>query len=722
MINRLLALVFLLLPGLAQAVNYTVPLTQFLPYPSMELRCVTDEQAIEIPIPERWKVKDATLNLHYSMSQGMISRLSQMVVKLNGVPVSQTKLTPVSESEPFKITIPGTLLKPGYNKLSFAVSQHYTERECEQPCNSTLWTSIKLATSSLILDYELRPVPLQLSALSSFTFDPKLFPQGQVHLVFNTADEQSANMAAVVASGIARRFDYRKVTFSLSDLIKPGMDNVIVGTEPFLKRLLGSNTPSVGNGKGGYLKIVPMLDEKGAPDPYHALVLVTGSTVDEVKLAAETLANLSLAYPGSDELRAVGFSLPNISAYSGRNVITADKVYDFKVLNMPTRTMAGMNPLAGNIDFRLPADFLIKQNRTAELMLNFSYGAGMRQDSALNVLVNNQVIRAIPLQNTEGGVYERYRLDIPTYVFQPGGNRLTFSPELHLAAKECDLLQPGNMFLTIFDNSTLKFPYMPHFVEMPRLELFMLNGFPFTRWPDGFEGTIYIAKPSLDALTAAMNLVGLMTQKNGFPLINLGLTFKPPQNAKGDLIVLGDIFSLPPAIAEGSPLKVGKTSLVPYPIVRNWQHEASFSYSEQISKMGSDRGLLMEFESPLQPGRSVLLLAAQDQHDLVQLSEQLLNPEVQGQINGDLVLFEFDGEKPRVTAVKVGKTYTTGKSGQVGWLDTNMDRLDSMMYAHPYVFYSLLVIMICLLTWIFVFLLRRYRARRLATIAGHDKP
>lgn len=721
----LLNVIFWLMVGVPLAARATVaevPLHEFLPYPSLELRCVQDEQALEIPIPDRWKLKSASLSLHYTVSSALISRTSLMVVKVNGTPVAQTKLVPISESDRFKVELPAKLLQPGYNKLSFYVSQHYLDKECEQPCASSLWTSIKLETSDITFDYELKPVPMQLASLSGFTFDPKLFPAGKVHLAFNTADEQAANLAAVVASGVARRFDYRKVTFTVSDLLEPGRDNVVIGNEAFIQKLLGAGAPkSSSPGKGGYLKILPMPAEGGAIDDRHALVVVSGATVEEVKLAAETLGNLSIAYPGSDELKAVGFSLPNIQAYSGRSVLSADKLYDFKTLNLPTRTMAGMNPLASSIDFRLPADFLIKQNRSAEVVLNFAYGAGMRSDSSLNVLVNNVAVRAIPLQNTEGGFYEKYRLDIPTYVFQPGSNRITFTPELHLTAKECDLLQPGNLFLTIFDNSTLKFPYMPHFVEMPRLELFMLNGFPFTRWPDGFEGSIYIARPTLDALAAAMNVVGLMTQKNGFPLLNLGLTFKPPKNPNGDLIVLGDVFSLPQDIAAGSPLRPGKTSLVPYPIIRNWQNESSFSYSEQISRMGSDRGLLVEFESPLQPGRSVLLLAAEDQKDLLQLSENLLNPEVQGQIGGDLVLFEFGGEKPKVTAVSVGKKYVTGKGGEIGWLDSSLDRLDSAMYAHPYIFYGLLALLVGALSWVLFILIRRYRKRRLATVAGTRK-
>ncbi|HEX8961994.1 MAG TPA: cellulose biosynthesis cyclic di-GMP-binding regulatory protein BcsB [Rhodocyclaceae bacterium] len=677
-----------------------------------------DEQAIELAVPERWKVNSATLNIYYTVSTSLLSHLSQMVIRLNGIPIGQAKLNPITPSSALKIALPTKLLEPGYNKLTFQVDQHRQEKECELPCATDLWTSIKLDSSSLDIDYDLKPIPLRLSSLTDMVFDPRITPSSTVHLAFDTADEKAAGLAAVVASGVARRFDYRRVDFTVSDTLEAGRDNVVIGTTAFVTKLLGRAPPQKPGDKGGFLKILPMAKSDGSPDPAHALVLVTGNSFDEVKLAAETLSNLSIGYPGSDELKATGFSLPDITAYGGRNILAADKLYDFKTLNQPTLTMAGMNPQPMSLNFRLPADFMIKQNRNVEIALNFAYGAGMRNDSSLNLLVNNRAVRAIPLHNPDGGVFENYKLEIPTYVFRPGDNTITFSPELHISSKECEAVQTGHMFLTIFENSTLKFPYMPHFVDMPRLELFMLNGFPFTRWPDGFEGTVYVARPTLDTLSATMNLIGMMTQKNGFPLINLSLTYQKPKAWNGDLIVVGDLFSLPDEYAAAAPLRVGKVSRVPYPVVRSWQQEAIYSFSDQSSRLGDDRGLLMEFESPLQAGRSVLLLAAEDQNDLLALSQKLLDPEVQSQVNGGLVLIDFSGAKTKVTSLSAGKRYTTGKQGDVNIVDTAADRLDSLMYAYSPVFYALLAAIIGGLTWILVALIRRYRVQRLKTVHG----
>ncbi len=121
----------------------------------------------------------------------------------------------------------------------------------------------------------------------------------------------------------------------------------------------------------------------GRTDQFHSLLVVSGKTSDEIKLAAETLTGMTIPFPGTDEMTAFEFTLPEITLYGGRLVLTADKDYAFKMLNLATHTFEGFNPAPMNLIFRLPVDFLIKQNQYAVVSLNFTYGAGMRPDSAI---------------------------------------------------------------------------------------------------------------------------------------------------------------------------------------------------------------------------------------------------------------------------------------------------------------------------------------------------
>jgi hypothetical protein len=89
------------------------------------------------------------------------------------------------------------------------------------------------------MEYDLRPLPRELSALSTHVFDPRLMPAGEVNIVTADTTAGSASLAGIVASGVARRFDYRRVSFTVSHALKPGIDNVVVGKRSFACRSRG---------------------------------------------------------------------------------------------------------------------------------------------------------------------------------------------------------------------------------------------------------------------------------------------------------------------------------------------------------------------------------------------------------------------------------------------------------------------------------------------------
>ncbi|MEK6708349.1 MAG: cellulose biosynthesis cyclic di-GMP-binding regulatory protein BcsB [Pseudomonadota bacterium] len=702
------------LPAMAEEI--LIPLQKLTPHSLIKLKCIGDAASLEIPISDRWHVKKVTLNLHYISSISMIGDLSQLVIRINDVPIAQVKLNPLMPDALLAVNVPPQYLKPGYNKLSFAVAQRYSTTGCENPCAPGLWTDISMQDSSLQVEYELNPVPLKLSSIAKFLFDPKTYPEAHVNLITEDRSAENLTLAALIASGVARHYDYRKVTFGVSPQIRPGVDNIVIGRTAFIQQFLGPYQLSLGTVKGGYLKVFPLPTDGGA-DNARALVVVSGENFDHVKMAALTFSNISFAYPGTQELNAFEFKMPEVASYGGRDVLTANKVYDFKTLNFPTSTFQGMNPTGKELSFRLPSDMLVLQNHSAKLMLNFAYGSGMRESSAIHVVVNGISARAIPLNDKNGHFIQNYQIDLPTYLFKPGANVISFGLELHPELKECELTLTNNLFVSIFDNSTLAFPDMPHFVELPKLELLMLNGFPFTRWPDGYDSLIYLTDPSSnDAVAAALNLVGLMTQKNGFPLLNIRVGFHSLEKWKGDVIVIGDQKTMPDALKAKSPLHTSNTSLIPYPVVRGWQNEtATLAHSRQISALGEGSGLLMQFESPFQVGRTIMTLSADEPADLYRLGEALLDPEVQGQIYGDLVLVEMTQPKFRVTSMMVGKTYATGKQGDVSWID-------SFLYAYPYAYHALLGLLILGLAFAVYVLLKRYRATRKLGEAQKKEP
>ncbi|MGH7890428.1 MAG: cellulose biosynthesis cyclic di-GMP-binding regulatory protein BcsB, partial [Thermodesulfobacteriota bacterium] len=630
-------------------------------------------------------------------------------------------------------------LEPGYNDLTFAVSQHYT-LECEHPCAPELWTTLELDEAFIEMEYELKPVPLRLSSVSDYLFDPKIFPRGEVNIITEEMNSDFVSVASTVASGIALRFDYRNAVFSLSSELKQNRDNILIGTKGFVESFLNSTDLKV---EGPFLKIahLPVKEsptsttekEKAESNKGHAVVIVSGKNLDEVRLAARALAVISYPFPNTDAMEVKEISLPEVYPYTGRSILSPGSEYSFKTLSLANHTFKGMVSENRELSFRLPTDLLIEPNLFAELSLHLVYGAGMRSDSALNILLNGENISAIHLDNPNGAVYSDYKVPIPTYLFRRGNNVISFQAVLTPSITgHCELIQTENLFLSLFDDSSFRFPDMPHWVDLPRMELFFEDGFPFTRWPDGRETAFYIAQSDFKTVGAALNLIGLMSQKIGYPLFKINIGFDKPDNWKGDIIVLGQTKSIPEDLQTRAPLKLVSPTIASYPLLQNLNKEkvgskweqlknafldqsqsivsaappADTAFSDQTGSLGSDRGALMGFQSPYESGRTVLLVTASSEDDLEKTSRAILNPSVQGKSRGDIALVALDSRDYAVSSLQVGERYYSGKLGKG-------DKLKSYIGAHSWFLFLSVGLSVIFMTLTIYYLLKKQRQRRL---------
>jgi len=682
---------------------------------TMEIRCISGGQNLSFPIPERWDVRKATINLRYTVSNNLIGAISQMVIKLNGSPIGQVKLNPLTPVATVDLTLPKELLETGYNDLTFQVAQHYQTSNCEQPCAPDLWTNISLSQSFINIDYELKTIPLGIGSATAMTFDPKQFSDVAVNVVAESASAEAMTFAGLIASGIARHFDYREVRFTHSLDFKPGVDNMLVGSTAFANQVLDRYRLKIPAGEGGLIKIQHLPQISGGIDKQHALISVTGDEALALKIAAQTFTNMSLPYPGTSELRAFAFNIPDISMYGGRQVLVTDKLYEFKDLGMASYTFQGQTGKPGKrgytggaseLAFRLPPDFLIKQNQYAKLSLNFAYAAGLRNDSTVTITVNGVQVRDIHLDKGGGNFIEGYKIDLPTYLFKPGSNLISFRPYLNTHREVCEVSITEGLFVSIFENSTLLFPPMPHFVEMPKLELFALNGFPFTKWPDGYQTLVYVPQPKDGAaIDTALNLIGLISQRNGFPLFGTQITFTEPKDWEGEMLVVGKSSDIPKSIFERSPMQPDGIGIVPYPINRSWDSETTIARSKQLSGLGEGNGLLMQFESANKRGRSVVVATAQNEKDLRVLGFALLQSGILARISGDLNIINLNVPNYDVVSLSVGSKYSTGNK-------ENASVIDAILFSHPITVYFLIALVITMISAAVYFLLRRHRESR----------
>jgi len=689
-----------------------IPLNKIAPVKSVDLKCISSGFSAGIPLPQRWKIEKATLTFDYVNSAALLPNKSFLAIKINGNTIAQVSLNPLTPEGTVKLSLPINMLEAGYNNLSFDVTQHYTI-ECEQACAPDLWTTLKLGEASLEIEYSLRPVPLKLSTIPEYIFDPKIFPYGQINIVLQDESPEMVTLASIAASGIARRFDYRKVLFTVSKDIQQGYDNILIGNKDFINKFLNGKGININKSiTGPLLKIMHLptiVDDKIVTDPNHALIVISGLNTDHTKLATETFAIMSTPFPDTEELLAFEFTMPDIPAYGGKLILAPDKKYTLKTLNLQTHTFRSIEPSPREITFRLPSDFLIKPNLFAELILSFSYGAALRSDSVFNISLNDKSLRGVHLDDVHGALIDRYKIEIPTYLFKSGTNVFKFEAALTpLIYGKCENIQTKNLFLTLYDVSTFYIPKMPHFTEMPKLEMFIFNGFPITRWPDGHEAMFYLTRKDNSTISAALNIIGMITQNNGYPLLDIKFTYDNPKNYNGEIIIIGDIGSIPEDIKKITPLTLTKQTTVPYPVIRSWTDEFSLIFSKQISGLGAGRGALMEFQSPSVNGRSMILVTATSSDEVLALSEILMESSVQANIAGDLNLIYLIPIKDdyRVISFNIGKKYYSGKMGILA-------RLDYYLYTYPWIYYIAIGFVIVFLCFGSFYLLVIHRKKRL---------
>ena len=730
----------LLSPSQAQElIKLKLPLTRVAPVQTTRLQGIFGSYWMKLPIPERWQIEKATLHFSYVNSTALIPRNSRLTVLLNNRPLAQVTLQPTSPVGDVAVSLPPRLLKPGYQDVEFNVIQHYI-LDCEDPSAPELWTILELDKSYVEFEFRLKPVPLQLGAIADFLFDSRISGETRVNMVIEDLSVEKTELAGVIASGLAVRFDYRPVIFSVSQTLQPKMDNVVVGEAKFVRSFLGDRSPEI---KGAFLSLMhlPLLEggtvRRGGSDPGHALIVVSGEKFEQVREAARTLASVSFSYPGTPSMEVKEIRFPAGEESQGKNLLSPGEKYAFQTLGFETTTFRGMWPGSRSIELRIPSQFVAQSNEFVWVTLHMAYGSGMRKDSVLNIFFNGKYVSSIFLENPQGGIFRNYQIPVPAYQLKRGLNTLTFSPVFTpLITGRCDYIQTENLLLSIFGDSSLKLPPMTGWVDLPRMELFFQDGFPFTRWPDGRETVVFLAEKSLETVSAALNILAIASQKIGYPAYGVRFSFDPPKEANKEILAVGPIDRLPADLLKGAPIQIGRGGSISYPQLKKLDPESKgedswvrrllsrwvyppplekrvtpawAAFSRQASGLGSERAVLTQFQSPNQMGRSVLLLSANSSQEILRGALMMWEPVIQGRIGGDVSILELPSPDFQVSSAQLGSKYYIGDKRAVS-------RLTSILYTYPWLFLGLLILAFIILAYAVYHLLKKQRRRRI----GHE--
>ena len=744
------------LPGpAAKTTSATITLASLMPArQQIRLRYTSDEFTLYVPVSPRSKVKSALLHVQLTNSISLLKERSQLVVRPNGRVLAQVPLNPAQPESNVDVRLPVALLKAGYNQLVFSVAPHYTLR-CEDPSAPELWTEIDTLASTLTIDSDLAPLQPRLSDMAQL-FDPKLGGEQGITIVTAAPapmrDDQ-LQWGMLVAQGAALRLQYAPLNVrheiaarsgaharsgaasaNFPGLKQDGMqssDSALIGTKAELEPYLAK---SILDGITGGFPGVYALDA----DPRRFVLVVSGNTAAEVAAAARAFAFLNFPYPDTPSMLVAAIEYAALADYAGKNAVTQKGVYRFSQLDFRSATVRGfaVSSLVNEehiqnmeIEVVMPADLFAREDRNVDRVLHFAYGAGLRRDSVLNIMLNERFERAIALDQQSGAAYQKYQISIPLRSFQPGVNKVRFAPRMMpLITGECLAIQTENLQLTLFEDSLLSMPDAVHFVAMPNLRLLVRTGFPYNVKTDGSAALVHVAPNDSRTIAAAWMLIAKLAQRNGYPLHHLGISFALPAQDNKDLIVVGITGKIDPKVLKGAPLEFGKFSRIPYPVAserpaeewpRDWLErllpgtsrplaagtEGDAGNKSVVVSQASElvsHALAMQYPSPVAAGRTATALMAANEDLLLQGMTEFIKPAIWNDLQGNVVIWNKGAES--VSWQKAGGDYTVGAVGVTS-------RLEFYFFRYPWLWFGMLVVLTLLLAWITTMLLRRFRLK-----------
>lgn len=480
---------------------------------------------IKVPAAPRENVTGATLHLESVNSTALIKSRSELNVRVNGTIIGQYPLDPVNTKNSVDIPIPANYLSTGYNDLSVGVVQHYTY-DCEDDGSPELWTEIDPVRSYVTYNVagqraNNNPKLTQLD----LAFDKRGWLPKTLVVVFaeDNVTAEELNAASLAVQGLSLRMGYRPLNIEvatkqsvlaatpqqssnfpyLNQAAIAGKDVLIVGDLSKVTTLISDqNRVVIEKAKGPFVGVFPEMQG-------DSVVTVISNSAPDVKKgliwAAKSIANPNYKFSDASVAEAI-LKEPELP----KNYVAKVKADEyFSSFGYKTTYSRGLKIQPINFEFIAPADYGARNGDKVRIVLHFSYGAGIRKDSSMNVMLNGQFATAVPLNQEKGGEFNNFELKLPAEFVKPGLNVITFEPVFLTYKDRCDMHRDEHLLLTVFEDSTIQLPKETVAVKIPDLKR-MAQGF----WP--YHEKIQIVQTSQNGQLAAgvLNLVAMLSQKN----------------------------------------------------------------------------------------------------------------------------------------------------------------------------------------------------------------
>jgi cellulose synthase (UDP-forming) len=594
----------------------------------LEFRGVDSTANVQFTLPETEVVQQATLNLHYGFSPGLLPQVSHLNVLVNGTMVA-TLPAPAPNGQAqlamqTTLTLPAELLART-NTLSLQFIGHYT-RSCEDPSNTTLWarvapnTTIELAGSSIALTNDLKQLPLPF-------FDGQVSTaKASIPFMFLSPPSLKAVQAAgVLASWFGVRAKSRNISFPVTIGGNLPMGNVVVFADD------SSNLPPSLAIEGAG----PRLAVRANPgDAYGKVLVVEGDDDTQLLTAARSIVlGDNLLQGPAAHIQGLTLPQPRRADDAPLWISTEHPTPLWQYSSDQALQSDGSSGL--RVYLRMPPDLYFGDRKVVPLDLDYRYNAvSIADNSTLRVSMNGGLVNELRLpQQNNPHQQLATTLQVPMIDMRPFSNTLLFNFYFQIAKKGyCQDTPPIDLQGAILRSSYVDVTGVPHWAAMPNLELFSNAGFPFTRFADLSQTIVVLPNiPSVTEIEVYLNLLSYFGEQTGYPALRITTGDAGALGRDADYLVLGTQSDQPafqqlgaslPVTMDGGSLTVRDTDNL-YTRLRhawwqvaqlrpNWWWKATHGpdRSGLLASIGEFPDALLEgIESPWHKNRSVVTIA-----------------------------------------------------------------------------------------------------------------
>lgn len=621
----------------------------------------------------------ARISLVFSYSNAVARDEGELAVFLNNEPIGTVPLGksrgPKARAE---FTFTPALLTTD-NRLQFRFTlKGQGATACKVDRDKAIWVNIEPATFIFLSTTRL-PLADDLSFLPRPFADPKdPLPLNLPFVLPANPDPDTLQAAGMVAGYFGLIAGAKGASFPVQYTGLPAGNAVVL--------VLGGHYPSgiaAIPGQGPRVAVVAnpsQVDSK--------LLLIVGENAEELQAAAGTLATAPARLTGGWSAAAEPLPPPR-QAYDAPKWIPS---------NRPVRLgeLADGGALNGRrlidspqISFRTAPDLFFGALSGGTMYLHIRRADDSWIDagnSRVFVDLNRKVVGEIPLEpklkvlsRLKEWLFPGKAEDRVSQVLLPGfqlvsQNHLEFMFELRAKADaDCEMLDWSDR-TGIDPNSTIDLSRVAHFAAFPNLALFANAGFPFTRYADLSTTAFVMPETSApEEVQAMLNLLGMMADATGVApnRFKVADAARVDQVADRDLIVIG-LQSSQPLLKEwaaNNSVQITSTSVAPGPGLTFWQRQLQpvdprapyyRGAAPELAKanLGKPYAYLTSFWSPLNADRLVVMVGSTQPANLVEMSNQLGDPEQVANVQGDF--YYLSGGK--------GEFYTSGIRKFVGGL------------------------------------------------------